>query len=301
MLLKDGAPVEMLTGSTNYTENGIFGHLNCAHIVADKDVAQVYLDFWTELSKDPEIADMRAWVDDKAPTPADPLPAGIIKVFSPQKGTATLTRYAGIAGTAQHALFMTFAFGMNKEFVPVYSKTDGVLRFALMDSVGVGKNKAQAQQTVDAIRALPNAVVAIGQNITLNAFDRWLKERDGLGPHENVRWVHTKFMLVDPLSDDPLLITGSANFSDASVETNHENMLIIRDRRATDIYLGEFMRQFSSYAFRDAAAASAQDNGPADFKPQNLIPDPSWQQRYLQAAGQPANSSALRRLYFSGQ
>ena len=62
-----------------------------------------------------------------------------------------------------------------------------------------------------------------------------------------VKWVHTKFMLVDPLSDDPIVITGSANFSGASIKTNHENMLVIRgDTRVADIYLGEFMRQFSA-------------------------------------------------------
>jgi len=60
-------------------------------------------------------------------------------------------------------------------------------------------------------------------------------------------------MLVDPLSSNPVVITGSANFKHASVNTNHENMLVIRgDTRVADIYLGEFMRQFSSYAFRDA-------------------------------------------------
>jgi hypothetical protein len=36
-------------------------------------------------------------------------------------------------------------------------------------------------------------------------------------------------MLVDPLSDDRIEIPGSANFSDASVETNHENMLAPRE------------------------------------------------------------------------
>ncbi|WP_420383425.1 phospholipase D-like domain-containing protein [Novosphingobium sp.] len=300
VLSEAGAPVAVLSGSTNYTENGIFGHLNCAHIVRDQAVAQTYLDFWEELQKDPPLNEMRDWVDGKTPTPPDPLPAGILEVFSPQHGTATLQRYADIAAKAGRGLFMTFAFGMNKDFVPVYSQRDDVLRFALMDSVGVGKNKAQAQQTIDAIRALPNAVVAIGQNITMNEFDRWLKERDGLAAHENVRWVHTKFMLVDPLSENPLIITGSANFSDASVESNHENMLIIADKRAADIYLGEFMRQFSSYAFRDAAASAAASD-PANFKPQDLIPDESWLKRYYPDPGAAQTAASLRRLYFSGQ
>jgi phosphatidylserine/phosphatidylglycerophosphate/cardiolipin synthase-like enzyme len=60
-------------------------------------------------------------------------------------------------------------------------------------------------------------------------------------------------MLVDPLSEDPTVVTGSANFSDASSSANDENMLVIKgNKRAADIYFGEYMRQYSHYAFREA-------------------------------------------------
>jgi hypothetical protein len=294
VLLEDGKPVSVLTGSTNYTENGIFGHLNCAHIVEDPTVARTYLDFWQELQKDPELAQMRDWVAEATPSPPDPLPQDVVEVFSPQHGSAVLDRYGQIAATANRALFMTFAFGMNAVFLPVYQRQDDVIRFALMDSVGVGNAKIQAQKDIANLQKQNNAVVAIGQNIALNSFDRWVKERDGLGPGEHVRWVHTKFMLVDPLSDDPVTITGSANFSTASVSTNHENMLVIHDKRVADIYLGEFMRQFTSYAFRDAAASHSGE--PADYRPQDLIADDSWLAAYFVEGSQ----RALRRAYFSG-
>ncbi|MCX8255404.1 Phospholipase D-like protein [Beijerinckiaceae bacterium RH AL1] len=295
--LEGGAPVELLTGSTNYTENGIFGHLNCAHVVKGGAVAKAYLDYWTQISADPDLAALRDYDDDKTPAPPSPPDTGITQVFSPQHGTDTLARYAEIAGTATRGLFMTFAFGINADFLPVYQREDGILRFALMDTVGVGRNLAKAKQDIADIRAIKSTVVAIGQNITLNAFDRWLKEASGVAPGEHVRWVHTKFMLVDPLSDNPIVITGSANFSDASVSTNHENMLVVRgDTRIADIYLGEFMRQFSSYAFRDAAAAAAHGVNADDFRPQDLIPDASWIARYMQ----PGSSGALRRALFSG-
>lgn len=297
VLLQEGKPVEVLTGSTNYTENGIFGHLNVAHVVRDEDLAASYLDFWTELKSNPEQEDIRAWCDEKTGTPDLPVAKGVTPVFSPQKGTQTLTRYGDLAGTAKKALFMTFAFGMNAAFQSTYLKNDSVLRFALMDKAGVGKNLAAAENTIDDIRALPNAVVAIGQNITLNEFDRWLKERAGLAPQENVRWVHTKFMLVDPLSNDPIVVTGSANFSAASVNTNQENMILIRgNKRVADIYLGEFMRQYSTYAFRDAAAAQGGDS-PETFQPQSLEVTDKWQDRYRDAG----SSGALRKSYFSGQ
>jgi len=43
------------------------------------------------------------------------------------------------------------------------------------------------------------------------ALTNFLKERDN--PQNTNDYIHTKFMLVDPLSDDPLVVRGSANFS----------------------------------------------------------------------------------------
>lgn len=83
------------------------------------------------------------------------------------------------------------------------------------------------------------------------AFDHWAAERLA-GLNRNARYLHTKYMLVDPLGPGPMVVSGSANFSEASTTDNDENMLIIRgDERVADIYLGEFMRLYRHYAFRD--------------------------------------------------
>ena len=77
----------------------------------------------------------------------------------------------------------------------------------------------------------------------------FLGERDN--PLNRNDYIHTKFMLVDPLGDDPLVVTGSANFSQPSQRTNDENMLVIRgDTRVADIYFGEFMRIFDHHYAR---------------------------------------------------
>jgi len=66
--------------------------------------------------------------------------------------------------------------------------------------------------------------------------------------YSHLRWP----VLVDPLGANPLVICGSANFSEASTTNNDENMLIIRGNpRVADIYLGEFMRLYRHFAFRD--------------------------------------------------
>lgn len=60
-------------------------------------------------------------------------------------------------------------------------------------------------------------------------------------------------MLVDPLSDRPVEVTGSANFSEASKKTNDENMLVIKDNRAWPAAC--ISRAGCSSAGRPAAAA----------------------------------------------
>lgn len=298
VLTRNGKPQAVWTGSTNISESGIFGHLNCGHIVDDPKVAGEYLDYWEELCTNPAAADERDWMGENNPRPIDPndLPA-MTTVFSPHSGKAVLDWYRDIAAMGKDALMMSFAFGMDERFKGVYSEDDEVLRFALMDKAGVGDKERLKKQAaeIQAIRNRPNVVVAIGNRIVTNRFDRWLKELDKIIPNPQVPWVHTKFMLVDPLSRTPITITGSANWSPNSTSSNNENMLIIRgDQRVADIYLGEFMRLHSHYAFREAVSWSREGDG-SDWKPQSLIPDASWQDDYFSEG----NERYWKRRYFA--
>lgn len=291
VLLKNNKPIQVLTGSTNISLNGIFGHSNLTHIVRDPKVAEAYHDYWKQLKADLTGEEMKEWAkeDNPAPPETDDYPE-IFPVFSPQRGLSVLKWYAQLAGTATEGLFMTFPFGINKEFVKVYEQEDEVLRMALLDKKG---NNDAAKANVDRVRRLVNCVVAVGNNIRINAFDRWLKEMRSIISSPRVPYIHTKYMLVDPLGPHPIVVTGSANFSDNSTSSNDENMLVIRnDKRVADIYLGEFMRLYSHYAFRESLT----------FKPSNatdrsaLVPDSSWVDSYYGKS-----SRSMRRQYFSGE
>jgi phosphatidylserine/phosphatidylglycerophosphate/cardiolipin synthase-like enzyme len=207
-----------------------------------------------------------------------------------------------LAGGAKNALFMTFAFGMNGTFRQVYATDDAVLRFGLMEKEWNGAGKDAQIAAIRKIQARPNVVIAIGNRISLNNFDQWLKELDRITGHVNVQWVHLKFMLVDPLSDHPVVVTGSANFSDASTRTNDENMLVIKDNtRVADIYLGEYMRLYSHYAFREAVKIFLEQNPhakPEDIRQGFLIEQGDWTKPYFEPKDRSARMA--RRLYFAG-
>lgn len=290
VLLKNGKPIQVFTGSTNISLNGIFGHSNLAHVVRDTTTAEQYFEYWKQLKADKTGAEVKDWADDENPAPPedDNFP-DIFPVFSPHRGLSVLKWYAELAGSAKEALFMTFPFGINKEFIKVYELDDDVLRIALLDKKG---NNDAAKANVDRVRKLVNCVVAVGNNIKINSFDRWLKEMRSIISSPRVPYIHTKYMLVDPLGENPIVVTGSANFSDNSTHTNDENMLIIRnDKRVADIYLGEFMRLYSHYAFRESLTFKPNN----DTKRSHLIPNSSWVNDYY------GNTSrSMRRQYFSG-
>lgn len=305
VLTEDGDPQAVLFGSTNLTENGLFGHANCAHIVEDAEIAAKYLAFHDKLATDPETtrkSSYKSWTVEETPAPATSLTEGMAPVFSPRTNLDALKWYAELAGGAKSGLFMTFAFGMNEQFRDVYGRDDDVLRFGLMEKEFNGRGKEEQIKAIRKLQARSNVTIAIGNRITLNEFDQWLKELDRITKDVNVHWVHLKFMLVDPLSDNPTVVTGSANFSDASTITNDENMLVIEgNTRVADIYLGEYMRLYSHYAFREAVKIFLEKHPgakPEDMKQGFLIEDRDWTEPYFDAGDSSARMA--RRLYFAG-
>jgi phosphatidylserine/phosphatidylglycerophosphate/cardiolipin synthase-like enzyme len=291
--------VAVWTGSTNLTENGLFGHSNCGHLISDAGVAKQYFAYWKTLQGDPAPAAMKSWVNTENPAPPNPWDQDDTLVFSPRSGLKALAWYAQVAGAGHKPLFMTFAFGMHPYFQSVYEQKDGILRFALMEKEGNGSGLAQGKLDIARIRKQENVVVAVARNIVMNQFDRWLKERAKLTPEANVKYIHTKYLLVDPLGDAPVVATGSANFSEASTTTNEENMVVIRNnQRVADIYVGEFMRLDSHYAFREVVSFKTKGAATGSWKPQFLNEKAAWQDGGYFV---PGNQRCLRREYFAGQ
>ena len=273
--LHNGSPHSVWTGGTNFSEGGIFGHSNVAHVVEDAVIAQRFLDYWNALAADPTSTPLKNSVEALSALPTGLPPPGTTAIFSPRKNLDALNWYAELARNASDSLFMTFAFGMPDLFKDVYKTTNAALRFALLEkktsSMRAGPEKKAEEGRIQQLRNMPENVFAVGDFIRTNEVDGWLKERlSGLNVH--VRYVHNKFMLVDPLGDDPIVIAGSANFSEASTIRNDENMLVIRgNTRVADIYLGEFMRMYSHFAFRE----SLQWRKPND-PPKHLRTDDWW-------------------------
>ncbi|MDP2409023.1 MAG: phospholipase D-like domain-containing protein [Pseudolabrys sp.] len=255
--LKKGKPVSVWTGGANFSNGGIFGHSNVAHVVEETDIAGSFLAYWNALAADPQTPALRDTVEGLSAVPAGKPAKGTSVLFSPRNGLDALNWYAQLALNAKEGLLMTFAFGINKTFKNVYRNGNAPFRMALLEKPSRPLKKdspalKQELKEIQQLRNMPENTFAIGEFIRNNKIDGWLKERL-TNLNTNVRYVHNKFMLIDPLSNDPIVVAGSANFSDASTKNNDKNMVITRgNTRVADIYLGEFMRLYSHHAFRES-------------------------------------------------
>jgi len=274
VLLKDGKPLEVWSGSTNVTEGGIYGHANVGHRIGDRKVAAAYLDYWTQISINPSRPDICAFNDPLPKFPKGRPKGGMTTVFSPRSNLDALAWYVRLADTAKQGVFLTAAFGLKPEIKPVFDGDRDYLRYLLLDT---------EEGEVKALRRDPDNVVGAGYYKATGPYRTWIaKALKRLNGH--VDYVHTKLMIVDPLTEDPLVITGSANWSKASCEKNDENMVVIRgDTRVADIYLTEFMRLFNHYRLRAKAKTPEDKPPPGPRAPRaanqarlHLAPDSSW-------------------------
>lgn len=293
VLARGGLPEQVWTGSTNLTMGGVHGQSNVGHLITDATTATTFTAYWELLAGDPggrredsaslkrsRNATFKADVAALSPAPADRagVASGITPVFSPRPDLAALQLYAGlIGGDASSLVCATFAFGIAQEIAEAAAAgtPDGPLRFFLLETRG------KATVRLDASR---NVYQAWGSELS-HPLGRWVAETTTreLGLNRHVAFIHDKFLLCDPLGADPVVVTGSANFSRASTTENDENMVIIRgDRRVADIYFTEFNRLFFHYYFRSVVqrVAGGPDAAASDQHALDLAEDDSWTASY---------------------
>ncbi|MCA1409001.1 hypothetical protein I6F26_33120 [Ensifer sp. IC3342] len=291
-LKKGTIPSAVWTGSTNFTPSGFLGQTNVGHRIDDEAVANKFLAYWNLLAKDPTPDDRKKAVEDLSPTPRGVNDQGITSIFSPRTTPKMLEWYAERIRAAEHTVMFTGGFGVSDVLAPAFAEDRDFLRFILLEKPPRSKTKLLLGDDRDLILVYGNVLgeayrknkkgeLTLRRKIPGFELTRWFLEEEHYRKFGNIFFIHTKLMLVDPLSDDPLVFTGSANFSDDSLLDNDENMVLIRrDTRVADIYLTEFDRILRHFHFRNIAAETSDGGGSGSAVFLKETPE-EWQWRYF--------------------
>ena len=297
-------PVAVWTGSTNFTPSGFLGQTNVGHKVTDDGVAATYLKVWNALAEDPDDDAATATAMGLSPNPPNLVDPGTTLLFSPRPSSKMLDWYGSRVRDAATASMFTGAFSVDEAILTPMAEPGASMRFILLEqpptdaikaaqeanpadlqfSYGaiLGKQKMQVEerQGRDARGRKVTKIVPIPHfEIESWFLEEELERQSGQG---FVFFIHTKFLLIDALSDDPLVCTGSANFSKPSLTANDENMMLIRgDTRVADIYLTEFDRIFRHFYSRDVINRIEKTGGKA--KAGTLDPSDRWTRAYYAA------------------
>ncbi len=278
------APISVLCGSTNFTENGVYRQANVVHIAERADVASRYLDLFETLFGGATQGETRKWVNSNNPlSPDAPLMVG----FSPRSGEVDLDLFVDEISKAQSDVLFCTAFDIKPRVLDALlgKDNDNVLRLGVQNSrskiTGVHRDR-----TADFVtKAMLN-----------KGLEGYLKESTA-GQKGNIL-IHTKLIVIDFTSKSPTVISGSHNFSHNASAGNDENYLIVRKNAdVADCYGVELMRIYDHYRFRYHAKAKDLASGPCPRPPGTLCPDDRWTAPYFEEG----SLEALDRLRFSGQ
>ncbi len=267
-------PQAVWTGSTNWTNGGVYGQLNVGHAVYDEEVAAIYEKYFELLAADSDAQTMKHTLATLNPVSLElPAERKVTPILSPQSDDTMLRLYASICENAR-CLMVSAPFELSELIRATLTKENpGMLRYLLVDKTGSLGDKAE----IAVIEGDPDNEIAAATTISspLTDFQGRLLEGKESFHHAGIH-IHSKIILADPFSSDPIVVTGSANFSNNSTQVNDSNTLVLRGFTAVaDIYATEFMRMFEHYHFRASRAAAADRS-----KPFALAPDDSWSEEY---------------------
>jgi len=287
ILLKDNEVVAVWTGSTNITEKAIFGHCNVGHIIKNKEIGNKYLKHWTGLAKDPQLKEARQNSIAIQPD-VNSLEQGMMVFFSPRPKGDVLKLYSELINKSKQLVCGMFPFSFSKLIKAEITAETENLKYIIIDK----KDKNTTLETND----LDNVIV-YGGKLEGPLYD-WAKEKSsGELFYSGTNYIHNKVILIDPLGEQPIVITGSANFSDNSVLRNDENTLVIKgNKEVTDHYFTEFARIFNHYSARQDIIKMKPKNDTTGYNPSELrINSTEWTLPFFKKTAR----KYKRRLMFS--
>ena len=236
--LKNNKPVKVWSGSANFSENAFNFQTNTALIIRDKATMAHYEAYFQALVPNPSKA--KSKLANKAIMElANETAGGFTKklFFSPISKKDILITCCQLIREAKSMVLISAPFGVDKSMIEAMDQNeDAIIEYGLVNSTA--KKKIEKLHRKNTRFFTPKRLKTfMGKSWDAKAF----------GAHK----IHAKSIVIDPYGDNPKVLIGSANFSNASCRDNDENaMLISGNKRLAAIIATEFMRMYDHYKSR---------------------------------------------------
>ena len=226
-------PKSILTGTTNFTPNGLWRQANVVHVIRDKALAKEYSILFAQLLQSKGRGDTKKHINKNHPLQTN---KDMYASFSPRSKWADIDLLESHIRNAKSELFLCSAFKMHPRITQAIEDKTDIIRYGLQNSrtriTGLHRNKSF---TVPAILK--------------DGLEGFLKESTK-GQRGNIM-IHLKTLILDFTIENPTVIVGSHNFSRPASRSNDENFVVIKGNTSVaDIYFGEMMRLYDHYRFR---------------------------------------------------
>jgi phosphatidylserine/phosphatidylglycerophosphate/cardiolipin synthase-like enzyme len=240
------------TGSSNWSEDQIFNAVNNFIIIQDQPLAKAYLtefnEMWGDTGMISNASNSKFGPDKSNNTPHNFTVGGVnIELyFSPSDQTNNQI-LASINSADKELFFGVYTFTDSLDATAINAKyNQGLNVYGIIDSFSV---PFRAYNILSPVLQTNLEVYDIGTSI-----------------------YHSKMLLVDPnvVSSDPLVLTGSHNWSKSADTKNDENTLIIHDATVANIYYQSFSQNFKDLG--GVLPTAIQDLSESTF---TLYPNPN--------------------------
>lgn len=281
-------PVSVWTGSTNWAQTGLCTQINNGLLIEDADLAQQYLSQWKLLKESgdtypAELKDSNSIVKDIG---------GNSVFYTPTRGRVDL-EYASklIEDAKESVFFLMFKPGTEGLLNAVQRKRladknvylFGVindLEMAITSGSGTNKKTNIVSLVSDEVeKQYPFSILEPeGVKAPLATWAEEVTRRDFFGKNQQFPTVghaiiHAKLFVVDPFGANPIVVTGSHNFSKSASEKNDENLLVIRNNpELAQKYCIAINAIYDHYRWRSVLARGT-------FKNPGLETSDGWQLR----------------------
>jgi phosphatidylserine/phosphatidylglycerophosphate/cardiolipin synthase-like enzyme len=295
VVVEGGQAKHVWTGSTNWTPSGLCTQANNGLAVTDDAVADAYLAQWRRLRDSGDLypPELRNANGTPKRFKVGPTQTDLGIWFTPSAGRHDLANARELLeGARQAILFLMFNPGPTDTLLNVIeAKVVGAASSTVPLYIRGVVNQDPGGKKQPVLMYDERGVVPRGLEIVLPAaiddpFSRWSKEL--LKAPSAHAMVHSKCIVIDPLGDHPVVMTGSHNMGPAASGKNDDNLVIIEGDRALALaYTVNILGIYGNYRWRENQLRAH----PASFT--NLATDDSWQSWGLAGDG-----AAERRFWF---